>query len=64
MTESKFFFCILQGHLISPNNEEYDIIVDMIKERLDEGQGETIYEVGTGGEKTVKSFYQSTCKSR
>lgn len=64
MTESKFFFCIFQGHLISPNNEEYDIIVDMIKERLDEGQGETIYEVGTGGEKTVKSLYQSTCKSR
>lgn len=29
----------------------------MIKERLDEGQGETIYEVGTGGEKTVKSLY-------
>lgn len=39
---------VSKGHLISPNNEEYDIIVDMIKERLDEGQGETIYEVGTG----------------
>ncbi|XP_022315810.1 GTP-binding protein 1-like [Crassostrea virginica] len=37
-----------KAHLVSPNNEEYDIIVDMIKERLDEGQGETIYEIGTG----------------
>lgn len=39
----------MQAHLVSPNNEEYDIIVDIIKERLDEGQGETIYEIGTGG---------------
>ncbi|XP_062622202.1 GTP-binding protein 1-like [Saccostrea cucullata] len=37
-----------KAHLVSPNNEEYDIIVDTIKERLDEGQGETIYEIGTG----------------
>ncbi|XP_056018519.1 GTP-binding protein 1-like [Ostrea edulis] len=37
-----------KAHLVSPNNEEYDIIVDIIKERLDEGQGETIYEIGTG----------------
>lgn len=28
----------------------------MIKERLDEGQGETIYEIGTGGKIQVLSY--------
>ena len=30
--------------------------MDMIKERLDEGQGETIYEIGTGGKIQVLSY--------
>ncbi|XP_050391749.1 GTP-binding protein 1 [Patella vulgata] len=34
--------------LVSPNNEEYEYLVEVIKTRADEGQGETIYEVGTG----------------
>ncbi|XP_052267319.1 GTP-binding protein 1-like [Dreissena polymorpha] len=34
--------------LISPNNEEYEYILETIKERVEEGQGETIYELGTG----------------
>lgn len=32
--------------LVSPNEEEYDILLDRLKERLT--QGETIYEIGTG----------------
>ncbi|ESP04016.1 hypothetical protein LOTGIDRAFT_185412 [Lottia gigantea] len=34
--------------MVSPNNEEYDYLTEIIKTRTDEGQGETIYEVGTG----------------
>jgi hypothetical protein len=35
--------------LISPNHEEYEYMCDIIKDRIEEGQGETIYEIGTGG---------------
>lgn len=34
--------------LVSPTNDEYEYILDTIKERVEEGQGETIYEIGTG----------------
>jgi len=34
---------------VSPTNDEYEFIVETIKERVEEGQGETIYEIGTGG---------------
>ena len=42
-----FFF--FQTALVSPTNDEYEFIVETIKERVEEGQGETIYEIGTGG---------------
>lgn len=38
-----------QVSLISPNHEEYEYICDLIKDRIEEGHGETIYEIGTGG---------------
>lgn len=34
--------------LVSPSSEEYEYLLETIKERVEEGQGETIYEVGTG----------------
>lgn len=34
--------------LVSPTSEEYEYILESIKEQVEEGQGETIYEVGTG----------------
>lgn len=34
--------------LISPNDEQFDFLLHKLKERLDEGHGETIYEVGVG----------------
>lgn len=34
--------------LISPNDEQFDLLLHKLKERLDEGHGETIYEVGVG----------------
>lgn len=37
--------------LISPDDEQFDFLLHKLKERLDEGHGETIYEVGVGGEK-------------
>lgn len=35
--------------LVSPTNEEYDMLIDRLKERIMENQGETIYEIGVGG---------------
>lgn len=40
--------------LISPTDEQFDILLHKLKERLDEGHGETIYEVGIGGERNKK----------
>lgn len=34
--------------LISPTDEQFDLLLRKLKERLDEGHGETIYEVGVG----------------
>ena len=34
---------------ISPNEEQFDALVKLLKKRLDEGHGETILEIGTGG---------------
>lgn len=34
--------------LVSPTNDEYEYILETIKETVEEGQGETIYEIGTG----------------
>ena len=36
--------------LISPNDEQFDLLLHKLKERLEEGHGETIYEIGVGGE--------------
>ncbi|CAF3022520.1 unnamed protein product [Rotaria sp. Silwood2] len=33
---------------ISPNEEQFDALVQLLKKRLDEGHGETILEIGTG----------------
>ncbi|CAF4199130.1 unnamed protein product [Rotaria socialis] len=33
---------------ISPNEEQFDALVKLLKKRLDEGHGETILEIGTG----------------
>ncbi|UJR27923.1 hypothetical protein I4U23_009183 [Adineta vaga] len=33
---------------ISPNEEQFDALVNFLKKRLDEGHGETILEIGTG----------------
>lgn len=34
---------------ISPNEEQFDALVKLLQKRLDEGHGETILEIGTGG---------------
>ena len=48
--KDKIIIMIFQTALVSPSNEEYEYIMEIIKERVEEGQGETIYEVGVGGE--------------
>ena len=47
-------FGFIQMALISPTDEQFDILLHKLKERLDEGHGETIYEVGVGGERNKK----------
>ena len=47
-------FGFIQIALISPTDEQFDILLHKLKERLDEGHGETIYEVGVGGERKKK----------
>ncbi|KAK2142972.1 hypothetical protein LSH36_891g02046 [Paralvinella palmiformis] len=34
--------------LVSPSNEEYEILLDQLRERINENQGETIYIIGIG----------------
>ncbi|XP_072022413.1 GTP-binding protein 1-like [Amphiura filiformis] len=36
--------------LVSPSTELYDYILKQLTQRLNDGQGETIYEIGQGGE--------------
>ncbi|XP_076447703.1 GTP-binding protein 1-like [Babylonia areolata] len=34
--------------LVSPNSEQYDLLKETIRQRVEDAQGETIYEIGTG----------------
>ncbi|KAI7803938.1 GTP-binding protein 1 isoform X1 [Triplophysa rosa] len=36
--------------LVSPNGEQYDLLLRQLRERMDEGCGETIYVVGVGSD--------------
>lgn len=40
---------------ISPNEEQFDALVQFLKKRLDEGHNETILEIGTGGSSLKKA---------
>jgi hypothetical protein len=42
---------------ISPNEEQFDALVKFLKKRLDEGHGETILEIGTGGSSLKSNNY-------
>ena len=44
---TNFFF--VQTAWISPNEEQFDALKNFLNKRLDEGHGETILEIGTGG---------------
>ena len=39
----------LQLQFLSPTTDEFDSLQCQMKARISEGQGETIYEIGTGG---------------
>lgn len=40
---------LVQHALVSPSSEQYEILMETIKHRVEDTQGETIYEVGMGG---------------
>lgn len=44
---------VYQTALVSPSHEEYDLLVDNMRLLIEDGQGETIFEVGTGGKHVV-----------
>lgn len=44
----------LQLQFVSPTTKEFDYLQQQMKIRISEGQGETMYEIGTGGSETVK----------
>lgn len=41
-------FLFLQTALISPNEKQFDLLQRRLKERLEDGRGETIFDVGVG----------------
>ena len=54
----KFNLLLMQLAMISPDDEQFDLLLHKLKERLDEGHGETIYEIGVGGNKQqIKKTY-------
>ncbi|CAB3359760.1 Hypothetical predicted protein [Cloeon dipterum] len=38
--------------LVSPTSEQFDLLLRQLRERLDDGRGETIYEIGIGEDST------------
>ena len=38
---------------VSPTEQQFDALVKLLKRRLDEGHGETILEIGTGGSQKI-----------
>ena len=38
-----------QLEFVSPSAEEFDVLRQQMKARMEEGQGEAIYEIGIGG---------------
>ena len=40
---------------MAPTAEEFEVLLSQLKARMDRGQGETIYEIGIGGER-AESF--------
>jgi hypothetical protein len=58
-------FCILfclQTALVSPNEEQYELLLKKIKERIEDGRGETIFDIGVGvGEKKIIFSSCSPC---
>lgn len=34
--------------LVSPTEEQYDMLQEKIKERIEDGRGETIFDIGIG----------------
>lgn len=48
MKSELFSFFSPQLALVSPNGEQYDSLLRQLRDRMEEGSGETIYVVGIG----------------
>lgn len=53
-----FFF---QTALVSPTSEQFDLLLRQLRERLDDGRGETIYEIGIGLGKDIFLYARIFC---
>lgn len=43
-------FTSMKCALVSPNAEQYELLMNDLKDRIEDGNGETIYEIGCGGD--------------
>jgi len=43
-----YTFFLSQTALVSPNEKQFDLLQRRLKERLEDGRGETIFDVGVG----------------
>lgn len=51
------FFNVLQNTLISPNNKTFDQLRILLQEKISDGNGETVFEVGAGAGKLMNLLY-------
>ena len=52
-----YIYVYLQHQLTSPDADTFEILQKELVSRLDEGQGETIYEVGGGGQSCLYTVH-------
>jgi hypothetical protein len=55
--------CVFQTALVSPTSEQFDLLLRQLRERLDDGRGETIYEIGIGLGIFIDAFSVLSLKS-
>jgi GTPase len=44
----ELIFVLFQSCLVSPTEEQYELLLKRLKERVESGRGETIYDIGVG----------------
>ena len=48
---------------MSPDEDQYEFLLQQLRQRIEEGQGETIYEIGLGGNLFTLTLLAPACLS-